>query len=208
MAATSRPSRISWSWSHFQRCESLTITATAGHGTLSFVDTELNPDVPGSTISGTATLAQINTVLADGIVYRPDHPLPGIDNIGVTIADGHGGGETLNLIFNVGGTGGATLTATAGNDVMYGTESGDSFVFDANQNGHDVVANFDPCHDILDFNTAIFDTICEVIDSAHDDIYGNAVITTDHYGTITLAHVAAAQLNSGNIAISGGVVGN
>jgi hypothetical protein len=178
--------------------EPLTITAVADHdATLAF------GDGPASgTISQTATLDEINTVLHNGVVYTPGSCTPDIDNVGVTIADNHGNSENLNLMFKVAQTpGGVTLTAMSGNDVMYGTESCDIFVFDNSHSGHDVVANFDASHDTLEFNDSVFASIQAVLASAHDDIHGDAVITTAQNNTVTLDHVSAAALNSSNIAI-------
>ncbi|HEY2251092.1 MAG TPA: hypothetical protein VGH74_08530, partial [Planctomycetaceae bacterium] len=125
----------------------LTITAQAGHGTLAFVDSELNTGPLNDTISETATIAQINAALADGIVYTPnDTQTPEIDNVVMTIDDNHGGTETINLIFKAAETtGGAMFEATTGNDVIYGTESADTFVYQpATIGGSDVLVRFAP----------------------------------------------------------------
>src|SRR6185437_10481640 len=94
----------------------LNIPASAGHGTLSFVDEEgltISGSPPAGTISETGTLAQINDASASGIVYTPDHPLPGIDNVSITVANSYGGNENINLMFRVLGSGPATFNATA-----------------------------------------------------------------------------------------------
>jgi len=181
----------------FDAGEPLTITAVATHdATLAFGN-----GCADGTISETATLDDINAVLHNGIVYTPGSCTPDVDSISLRIASDHGS-ETLNLMFKVAQTpGGVTLTATSGNDVMYGTESCDNFVFDNSHSGHDVVANFDASHDTLDFDDSVFACIQAVLDNAHDDIHGNAVITTAQNHTITLDHVCAAQLNSSNVAI-------
>ena len=138
----------------------LTITAYAGHGTLAFVNSALNADAITGTISETATVAQINAALADGIIYTPaDTQTPEIDRVVMTIDDNHGGAETINLIFKAAETiGGATFEATTGNDVIYGTNEADTFVYQpSTTGGSDVIVHFSPDDAVafLDENVAI-----------------------------------------------------
>jgi hypothetical protein len=179
----------------FDADEQLTITAVATHdATLAFGNT-----CADGTISETATLDEINAVLHNGIVYTPGACTPEIDSIAVRIASDHGS-ENMNLMFKALQTpGGVTLTATSGNDVMYGTESGDNFVFDNSHSGHDVIANFDTAADDLQFDHTLFapnETVAQILQSAASDSGNNAVISTANGATITFDHVTVAQLQS------------
>ncbi len=185
--------------------QQLTVSASAGDGTLSLLGFDgLTGDSGSSSgeISATGTLADINTALTAGVLYTPNqNAQPDTDHVNLTVAASGGGGETLNLVFNVNGPDGITLDATAANDVLYATDGNDSFHFNADQAGHDVVAGFDAAHDVVDFDSTIFSTVSDVLASAHDDPYGNAVIDAGNHGTVTVAHVSVAQLDASNLGI-------
>ena len=100
--------------------DGLTVSVAAAHGTLDFASStsgldNLDADGSDGTLSGTGSLASINQMLADGLVYTPDQDVPPTDMVTLTINDGDGQ-DTLNFIFNVTGTN-PTLSSTAGNDI-------------------------------------------------------------------------------------------
>ena len=182
----------------------LTITATAGHGTLDFANpADVTNTGGGNTLSATATLAEINYALADGIIYTASNPLtPEIDNILMTVDDGHGGSEQLNLIFKAAETqGGETFDATAYNDVIYGTGHADTFEFlSSAYGGHDVITGFESGTDKLFFDSSIFSSAQDVLGHAQSDGQGDTIITEPGNGnTITLL---GANLQAGDIEIS------
>lgn len=205
----------------FANSDNFTITATAGHGTLSLANPDDDPGlVPGSSISATTTLADINTVLGafqpgHGIVYTPDSPEPVTDMVTVRITD-EGGGQTngaideLHFIFNVSGQSGATLAGTNGKDVIYGTgnddtltggQSSDTFVFKGFSNGsepvtgHDTITDFNALQDFLQLDHTVFTSISAILASAQTDAHGNTTIHgADANSTVTLNHVTAAEI--------------
>ena len=201
----------------FANSDNFTITATAGHGTLSLANPADDPDlVPGSSISATTTLADINTVLSHGIVYTPDNPEPATDMVTVKIADAGGGAtdgaiDELHFIFNVSGQNGATLAGTNGKDIIYGTgnddtltggQNSDIFVFNGFTNGselvsgHDTITDFNAVQDFLHLDSGVFgDNLAALLSSAQDDAHGNTTIHgADANSSITLDHVTTAQL--------------
>ena len=121
--------------------ESFTMSATtAGAGS-------------GSTVTpaaGSDTLANVNTTLNSGIIYHQGSAPT--DMVTLTVADGAGATDTVNLIFNATQTAGpVTLTGTTAKDVFFGTGYQDQFVFAANSN-HDTIMSFKTGQDHIDLS--------------------------------------------------------
>jgi hypothetical protein len=188
--------------------DQLTISAVADHGSV----TELT----GDALPDSGSVEYINSVLADGIKYTPNtDPGDPTDKVTLTINDNRHDTDTVNFVFNVSGTGCITLQGVAGeknmifatgyNDTLTSNGgSSDTFVFRANEGGNDHITDFNTAHDVLQFDSSIYDSIMDALGSAHDDGHGDTVFTTAHNGTITLDHIAATQLTSSNIAIHSG----
>ena len=115
---------------------------------------------PGSGNSVTPTtllghLSDINTALGStGLTFNdPGHTPLVTDQIALTVTDGHGASDTLNLIFNLTTSGpNIALQGTAGNDVIFATShantltgggGADQFVFRADT-GNDTITDFKP----------------------------------------------------------------
>ncbi len=125
--------------------DAFTLTATADHGTVVL-----------SAASG--SLSDLNTALADGIVYTPDANPPVTDKVALTVTDQVGAADTVNFIFNVSGTGPVTLEGTSQKDVFFATAYQDTFVF-ASGSGHDTITGFAAGTDRIDLQgLAAFDT--------------------------------------------------
>ncbi|KAF0189089.1 MAG: hypothetical protein FD165_2835 [Gammaproteobacteria bacterium] len=116
--------------------------------------------------SNSGTLNDINNALDTGVTYDPGSPEPETDMVTFSVADGHGGSDTVNFIFNQAGTGPVALQGTVLKDVIFATgysdtltggASADQFVFAANS-GHDTITDFTPGQDRIDlFNYLPFD---------------------------------------------------
>ncbi len=136
--------------------ESFTVTAVA--------------EADGSSViipSNSGTLSGINAALDAGVTYDPGFPEPETDMVTLSVADGLGGRDTVNFIFNQAGEGpnialqGTVLKdvilATGYSDTLTGGASADQFVFIANT-GHDTITDFTPGQDRIDlFNYLPFD---------------------------------------------------
>lgn len=132
--------------------------------------------------SGAGSLASINTTLGT-LTYNEGRGEPSTDKVTLTVADGHGATDTLNLIFNLreeGQENNVALTGTTGKDVFFGTVGPDQFVFAANSN-HDTIVNFGPGHDHIDLS---------------------AVVTTLDVSAWMSQHVAASPMNSADTLIT------
>ena len=77
--------------------------------------------------SNSGTLNGINAALDAGVTYDPGYPEPETDMVTLTVADGLGGTDTVNFIFNQAGEGpSVTLQGTDLNDVILATGYSDS----------------------------------------------------------------------------------
>lgn len=122
--------------------ETFTLTAAADSGT--YVD-------PASTSD---TLAGVNAAL-QGLSYtEPSQTAPATDVVAITVSDGHGASDTVNLIFNLSEQGLVTLASTDGKDVLFGTGYQDQFVFAANSN-HDRILDFASGTDHIDLSAVV-----------------------------------------------------
>jgi hypothetical protein len=132
--------------------------------------------------TGSGHLADINALLATGGTYHEGNTPPSTDMVTVTVADGHGATDTVNMIFsNAAEHGGPlTLAGTTGKDVFFATGNQDQFVFAANFN-HDTIRGFSPGHDKIDLS---------------------AVVTTDNLTNWISQHVATSPTNSADTLIA------
>jgi VCBS repeat-containing protein len=131
--------------------------------------------------SGSGSLANINLALQT-ITYNEGSAEPSTDSIKLTVTDGHGATDTVNLIFNLAerASDHVSLTGTTGKDVFFGTGYQEQFVFAANSN-HDTIVNFTPGQDHIDLS---------------------AVVTTNNISTWMAQHVTASPTNSADTLIT------
>lgn len=132
--------------------------------------------------SGSGSLASINAMLGT-VTYNEGSGEPATDKVTLTVADGHGATDTLNLIFNLreeGQLGNVALTGTTGKDVFFGTVGRDQFVFAANSN-HDTIVNFTSGEDRIDLR---------------------AVVTTSNISDWMAHHVSVSPANSADTLIT------
>jgi RTX calcium-binding nonapeptide repeat (4 copies) len=191
----------------------LMFSAVAGQGTLTPAGTTTGigivSDGSNGTLSGEGLLADINAMLADGVNYTPtdiEGQPPQTDHVEVTVTDANGAIDSVNFIFNVAGQGGATLTGTSGNDVIYATGDSDTLTggagsdmfvfrqFDQSQAHNDTITDFNVFQDSLNFDQAHFADIPTLLAATQDNVSGNAVITVDTHNTVTLTGVSTAML--------------
>jgi serralysin len=159
-----------------------------------------------------------NTVtLGDG---RGDHVIADYTS-GDSITLGNGAGDTVRAgnssydsitvgngnhdVVDVYGTAGSiedSITVGNGNDTIYAGQNTtikvgtghDSFVFEQTAPstiGNAVITGFNANHDSFTFSNQLATSV-----TYHDDANGNAVIAVDHYDSITLEGVHAAQLHA------------
>nr|WP_161491317.1 LamG-like jellyroll fold domain-containing protein [Bradyrhizobium neotropicale] len=140
--------------------------------------------VSGSNVTpsiGSGSLAGINSALQT-ITYSEGTAEPSTDTVALTVTDGHGATDTVNLIFNLAESANdrVSLNSTTGKDVLFGTGYEDRFVFSANSN-HDTIVNFT---------------------SGQDQIDLSAVVTTDNASAWMAQHVTASPANSADTLIT------
>jgi hypothetical protein len=89
--------------------------------------------------SATGSLADINSTLHT-VTYNEGSGEPSTDKVTLTVTDGHGATDTVNLIFNLAESADdhVSLAGTTGKDVFFGTGYQEQFVFAANSN-HDTI---------------------------------------------------------------------
>lgn len=162
--------------------ETFALTAVADSGT--YVEPAPTSD----------TLAGVNSAL-QGLAYtEPGQSTAATDKVAITVADGHGATDTVNLIFNLSEQGPVTLASTTGKDVLFGTGYQDQFVFAANSN-HDIVLQFEHGHDHIDLTTLGEIGDIEVWMDQHVSASGTAdtLITFDAANTVLLKGVSSLQ---------------
>ncbi|MEP7007876.1 MAG: calcium-binding protein, partial [Sphingomonas bacterium] len=109
---------------------------------------------------------------------------------------GNAGGNVLT-----GSSGDDVLRGFAGNDTLTGGGGADRFVFD-HGTGQDVVGDFVSGTDRLDLSAFGFASFTDVLTATHD-VGGNAVIDLGGGDNVTLSGFISAQLQSGDVILSG-----
>jgi hypothetical protein len=89
-----------------------------------------------------------------------------------------------------------TIQAASANQTLTGTGSNDTFVINSGAIGHDTITNFQPTSDVIQIDHSVFANIQALLAATQDDGHGNVVITADAQDSITLQHVALAQLQT------------
>ncbi|UFX44850.1 VCBS domain-containing protein [Bradyrhizobium sp. 41S5] len=152
-------------------------------------------------------LPDINTALGSpGLVYDPGQTPPATDKIALSVTDGHGASDTLNLIFNVqqNPSQPVTLTGTGDKDVFFGSGYQDKFVFAPNFN-HDTILNFTPGQDQIDLSTVVststFSSWFDQHVATSPTNSADTLVTIDSADTITLHNVAKASLSQNDFII-------
>ena len=103
------------------------VTDTDATATETFrITTEADAPLPDGGVTPSdesGTLAQINQTLSTGITYDPGSEPPETDMVTLTVRDGDGASDTVNLIFNVAEDPDepVTLAGTTNKDVFFGT---------------------------------------------------------------------------------------
>lgn len=199
-----------------------TLKLTAHDGTLSLIDNHngyngnsgLSVSGAGSqslTISG--SLSNINAALTgwnDGFTYSTGSFEAGVETVKAVLSNGAGPGDTVNFIFKQGGYGGATMTGTTDNDVFFGNQGHDHFVFTANS-GNDTITNFQSGSDhiVLNGYGTLFteQTFSTWLAQQVTNTANGAVIHLDANDSITLTGVAKANLTAHDFILHPGAVG-
>lgn len=166
------------------------------------------------------TLDQLNNDLDSGVTYDPGSSPPTNDKITFTVTDSFGASDTVNFIFNEGGSGPVFLTGTTGKDVMFASESSDTldgkggqdqFVF-APASSSDLVQ-----HTILGFDAALdkidlrqFDNINSFSDITITQQNADALVTLDNHEQILLKNVLTGNLHASDFIVTnhsgGGII--
>ncbi|WP_442868902.1 VCBS domain-containing protein [Bradyrhizobium sp. CCBAU 25338] len=161
--------------------ETFTLAATADSGTS--VD-------PASTSD---TLANLNSALQTLAYTDPGQSASATDKVAITVTDGHGASDTVNLIFNLSEQGPVTFAGTQSKDVLFGTGYQDQFVFAANSN-HDTILNFTSGTDKIDLSAVVTTSDTQAWLDQHVVASGaDTLITINATDTILLKGVAQVQ---------------
>jgi VCBS repeat-containing protein len=161
--------------------ETFTLAATADSGTS--VD-------PASTSD---TLANLNSALQTLAYTDPGQSASATDKVAITVTDGHGASDTVNLIFNLSEQGPVTFAGTQSKDVLFGTGYQDQFVFAANSN-HDTILDFTSGTDKIDLSAVVTTSDTQAWLDPHVVASGaDTLITINATDTILLKGVAQVQ---------------
>ena len=161
--------------------ETFTLSATADSGT--YVD-------PASAYD---TLGSVASALHELTYTEPGQSALATDKVAITVTDGHGATDTVNLIFNLSEQGPVTLASTTGKDVLFGSGYQDQFVFAANSN-HDTILDFAHGQDHIDLTAVVATDIDAAWIAQHVAPSGtDTLITLSAADTILLKGVANVQ---------------
>ncbi len=161
--------------------ETFALAASADSGT--YVD-------PASTSD---TLANLNSALQTLTYTDPSQSTAETDKVVITVTDGHGASDTVNLIFNLNEQGPVSLASTNGKDVLFGTGYQDQFVFAANSN-HDTILDFEHGQDHINLTAVVATDIDAAWIAQHVAASGaDTLITINATDTILLKGVAQVQ---------------
>jgi hypothetical protein len=94
-----------------------------------------------------------------------------------------------------------TIVASAPNQTLTGSVSGDNFVFNFAGIGHTTIADFHPDLDTLQFKNSIFANAQAILNATHDDGHGNSIIAVDAHDVIVLNDILKAQLHANDFHI-------
>ncbi|MCS3499272.1 VCBS repeat-containing protein [Bradyrhizobium japonicum] len=160
--------------------ETFTLAATAASGSC------VDPPSAGD------TLADVNSALQALAYAEPNGPAT--DRVAVTVTDGYGASDKVNLIFSLTGEGPVTLAGTADKDVFFGTGYQDQFVFAAGSN-HDTILNFTSGTDKIDLSAVVTTSDPQSWINQHVTASGAAdtLITINATDSILLKGVAHVQ---------------
>ncbi|WP_245330424.1 VCBS domain-containing protein [Bradyrhizobium sp. AS23.2] len=155
--------------------------------------------------SAAGSLAYINAKLQT-VTYREGSGEPSTDKVTLTVTDGHGATDTINLIFNLAENANdhVSLAGTTGKDVFFGTSYQDQFVFAANSN-HDTIVNFTPHQDHIDLSAVVTTSSVSNWMSQHvaasPTNSADTLITIDPADTILLKGVSASALHASDFIV-------
>jgi VCBS repeat-containing protein len=160
----------------------------SGSGSLQDVFTYQVSDGHGGVATSTLTVSVIakGTVYIQGAASGSD-TLVGGNKASVLVAGG--GADVMS-----GGNGSDTLIAGTGSDTMTGGNGPDLFVFNQVV-GHDVITDFSPHVDTVQFSHAIFSSYSQMMSHAAQ-VGSDVVITIDAADTVTLQHLTLSSLSS------------
>ena len=129
------------------------------------------------------------------INYTEPRDGPATDKVAVTVTDGHGASDTVNLIFNLTEEGTVNLASTTSKDVLFGTNYQDQFRFAANSN-HDTIVNFTSGQDHIDLSFLNASNTSDWMAHHVTASGADTLITIDAADTILLKGVNAANLHA------------
>jgi VCBS repeat-containing protein len=152
-----------------------------------------DPSSNVSPSSATGSLADINSTLHT-ITYNEGSGEPSTDKVTLTVTDGHGATDTVNLIFNLAESADdhVSLDSTTGKDVLFGTGYQDQFVFAANSN-HDTIVNFTSGQDHIDLSFVNASNVSNWMAQHVAASGADTLITIDAADTILLKGVGSVQ---------------
>jgi hypothetical protein len=151
-------------------------------------------DNNGNYISNTGNIGVVtaNSTTLESFENGFHQDLNGDGYIGVVV-NGSSGSQTLTA------AGGTTALIGGPNDVLNGGAGADTFVFPANF-GSNMVNNFTPGTDALQFSQAMFANVAAVLNDAQQ-VGSNVVITHDPQNVVTLHNTQLSNLHASDIHI-------
>jgi hypothetical protein len=102
----------------------------------------------------------------------------------------------VTTVGNLNGTGNSldnVITGNDGNNILTGGAGVDNFVFKPNF-GLDIIADFHPGEDIVEFSHTTFSTSSDILSHAANDGQGNVIIFVDINNIVTLENMTVALM--------------
>ncbi|MGY8630971.1 Ig-like domain-containing protein [Bradyrhizobium sp. 14AA] len=182
--------------------------SNAGSETFSIAATTAGAS-SGSSVSvstSSGSLSTVNGILASGVTYLPGATPPATDMVSLTVTDGFGATQTENFIFNQAGTGpNIALQGTAGNDVIFATNSSDVLIGGTGQDQFLFApASASPItHTVTDFTIGIdkldvrqFSGLSASSVPTGVQVGNDTLVTLDANDSILLKNVVATNLHA------------
>ncbi len=173
----------------------MTVAESGGFVTvdgLSVADADSNDALTATAVaeSGATASASLNSGVLAVTYTEPSQSAPATDKVTVTVTDGQGATDTVNLIFNLSEQGPVSLASTDGKDVLFGTGFVDQFVFAADSD-HDTIVNFTSGTDHIDLTAVVPTDIDALWIGQHSTASGSdTLIAINATDTILLKGVA------------------
>ncbi|MBW7966256.1 VCBS domain-containing protein [Bradyrhizobium sp. BR 10261] len=170
-----------------------------------------------SPATAAGSLNEINNLLKSGVTYNPGQDKPATDMITFKVTDNFGASDTVNFVFNEGGSGPVSLVGTSGKDVLFASGQSDTLDGKGGQDQFVFAPKFfsdTVQHTVYEFDTTLdkidvrqFDNINSFSDIILTQQNADTLVRLDDHETILLKNVAVNNLHASDFIVTNHSVG-